>query len=431
MYLREDNLKFRDQSNRGAPFRLLAWATLSVFGLWLVFQIQANNIEPLFLPTPTPTRTAFSWSSEGKTLFESGDLDGSISAYREALVLEPDATQIWTELAQIQTYSSSLLTTDAERYQRLQEAMASVDRALELDYSSSTAHAIRAFILNWMASPNYGFDAEQRARMLNEAEGEAVAASQFDRQNLLAQVYYAEVLLDQQKWTQAFQTIEQVLERDQSLMDAHRVHGLILETFGQYSAAIRAYEKAAVIMPNLTFLYIYMGRNYRQLELYEYALEYFAKAAAINERNQVLDPLPYIAIARTYAQQGEFFIAARNAEKALSVSPYNPNTYGQLGDIYVRARNYEGALPVLKCAVYGCTAEENEVGETQVEGLPLSSIEVAYYYLRYGSVLASLNMCDEAEPVLAQVMESYGWDTTIAAIVTENHNICRILRGTP
>ena len=70
---------------------------------------------------------------------------------------------------------------------------------------------------------------------------------------------------------------------------------------------------------------------------------------------------PYLEIAKTYTQQGEFFIAARNAEKALSFDPSNANTYGQLGIIYIKSRNYEGALPTLRCAVKGCSADENEV----------------------------------------------------------------------
>lgn len=435
MNLRQDNLKFRDTSHQAAPLRWLVWAALIMFGLWIFLQVQTKKIEPLFSPTPTPTRTAFSWSAEGKILSDAGDLDGAISAYQEALKLEPQAVALWTDLAQIQVYSSALLTTDSERYQRLQEAQVSIDTAINLNPDNSMAHAIRAFVLDWMANPNYGFTEEDRARLLNQAEGDAVAASQLDRQNLLAQVYYAEVLLDQQKWSQSLQTIEQVLASDSTLMDAHRVHGLILETFGQYNDAIRAYGRAAEITPNLTFLYINIGLNYRHLELYDLALEYFAKAATVNEKNEIKDPIPYIAIAKTYAQQGEFFIAARNAEKALVLSPYNPTTYGQLGDIYVRARNYEGALPVLKCAVYGCAPEENEaatrlLGEgVAVQGLPLSSLEVAYYYLRYGSVLASLNQCDLADPVLDEVMAAFGTDTTIASIVAENREICAILRG--
>jgi len=437
MQLKEDQFTFRSRANQSRPFRLLLWGTLILAGLWLVVQVENKQIEPLFQPAPTPTRTAFSWAEEAIALFDAGNLNESIKAYQEAVSLDPTNLQLLADLARIQTYSSALLTTDQERFQRLQEAMVSIDQAVAVDNRNSSAHAVRAFVLDWMANQNFGFSKDERERMLNQADQEATTALQLDPQNTLALVYLAEVNLDLQKWSLAQEKIELALTRDSSLMDVHRVHGQILETFGAYRDAIQAYEQAAKIAPNMTFLYIYIGLNYRHLKVYDKALEYFDKAASINKQINVNDPIPYIAIAKTYTQQGEFFIAAINAEKALELSPYDPNTYGQLGDIYVRARNYEGALPVLKCAVRGCTADENEIAKRRletdisVEPLPLSSIEVAYYYLRYGSVLAALDRCEEAKPVLDEVMGVYGGDPVVVGIVNENRAICKILADTP
>jgi hypothetical protein len=84
---------------------------------------------------------------------------------------------------------------------------------------------------------------------------------------------------------------------------------------------------------------------------------------------------------------GRVFILPQ-CEKALSFDPSNPNTYGQLGIIYIKSRNYEGALPALRCAVKGCSADENEVAlgfvdegileeSLSVEGLPLTNLTVA------------------------------------------------------
>ncbi len=402
---------------------MLAWATLIVAGLWLLVQWQNGTMVHPLAPTPTPTRTANSYAQEGQALFEAGNLDGAILAYQQAVALDPTAAHIWAEMARIQTYSSSLQTTDEERYQRLQDAMFSITQAVEIDPTNSTAHAIKAFVLDWYAAASLTPD-EDRDRLLTEALNSAVQATQLDKQNVLGKVYYAEVLLDQQNWSQAQQTIEEALASDPSLMDAHRVNGQVMETLGLYRAAIESYEEAVKITPNMTFLYIYIGLNYRHLQVYNRALEYFDRAARINAQNGVQDPLPYIAIAKTYSQLGEFFIAARNAETALEIDPLNANTYGQLGIIYVKSRNYEGALPVFKCVVYGCEAAENEVAGIAVTGLPLSNIEVAYYYVQYGTVLASLNMCDEAEPVLAEVMGAFGGDPVIASIVAESRAIC-------
>jgi Tfp pilus assembly protein PilF len=86
-----------------------------------------------------------------------------------------------------------------------------------------------------------------------------------DNSNTLALAFYAEVLIDQQKWNQAEQNIKQALAQDDSLMDVHRIYAYVLETLGQYNLAISEYDKAIAIEPNFTFLYLRAGANYRAL----------------------------------------------------------------------------------------------------------------------------------------------------------------------
>ncbi len=425
MQLSEDRLTFRPRRN--PPYRLMIWAGLIVASLWLLAQVMNGEVEPLFQATPTATRTSASFSQEAHAFLEAGNLDAAIGAYDDAILADPLNPRLHAEQAQILIYSSALQTSDAQEAERLQRAEQVVNRAAELAPRDSFVHAIRAFVLDWNANSTL-LDAETRDDYLFQAEQAASLAVQLDNNNILARVYFAEVLLDQSNWTAAQQNIEAVIETEPQLMDAYRVHGLILETLGLYREAIEAYQKAADLAPNMTFLYLRIGYNYRELQVYNRALEYFDRAVSINNAINVQDPIPYIAIAKTYAQQGEFFIAARNAERAIELNPSDANTYGQLGIIYTQARNYETAMGVLKCATYGCLAEENEVAEVAVEGLPLTSIEVAYYYLQYGSILASLNQCGQADVVLDEVEGSFGSDPTIASIVAENREICRILQ---
>ena len=440
MNLRDNRLSFRNRSP--VPYRLVIWATLIVAALWVFVQVDRGDIEPLFQPTPTATRSISSYIQEGQAFFEAGNLDAAVRAYEDAIAVEPENDRLKAELAQVLVYSSALQTTDAQRAERLGRALEIINEAAETSPRDSFVQAIKVFVLDWNANGNL-VDAETREDLLFQAENTAGIAVQLDANNLLAQVYYAEVLLDQLKWTQAQQTIDAVLEKDPQFMDAYRVSGQVLETLGLYLAAVDAYQKAAEFTPNLTFLYLYMGYNYRIIALqqgdpttptarqfYDLALEAFDRAAGINAAIGVPDPLPYLAIAKTYAQQGEFFVASLNAERALEFNPTDANTYGQLGIIYVQARNFETALNVLKCATYGCSAEDNEVAGVEVEGLPLTSLEVAFYYVQYGSVLSALNFCPQAYPVLAEVEAAYGENPELAGIIAEDRNICAILQGT-
>lgn len=446
----------------------MLYLSLILTGIWVLLGLQRGQIQPAFLPTPTPTRMVSSYLEEARAYVVAGKLDDpsnniapqatsaldvfaalagadeedappsptpvpkindAIEAYRAALELQPENAEVWAELARIQSYSSILLRNDAERLERRQEALASADRAVELDPDSSTAHAVRAFVLDWYASSPL-VDEDESQSLLGEANREALVAYQLDPNNALALAYYAEILADQQKWVQAREYAEQSVRLGPDLMDTHRVYAFILELYGEYNSAIQQYQEASRLAPNMTFLLLQIGRNYREgIRNHDLALDYFDRAAKINESIGVKNPTPYLEIAQTYTQIGEFFSAALNAEKALSFDSTNADTYGQLGIIFKRARNYEGALDLLRCAVEGCAAEQNEMGGVDVIGLPLTNIRVAYYYVEYGTNLAFLsrpneNYCAQAIPVLEEVRSKFSSDPTIMAIVEDSEGIC-------
>lgn len=437
MYLHGKDPTFRPTRKKTNPYTVMVLLVLIAFFFTILSGIVKGDVQPLFLPTPTPTRTTHSFVVEGQTHFAAGNLDAAIEAYRKAIELDPNDPVLYTELARVQTYTSALLTTDAERSRRLGDALASIDKAKELAPDSSEVLAVRAFVLNWNSNPIL-VDDDVSEDLLNKAEAEAVIALQLDSRNTLALAYYAEVLVDQKRWNQAQQYIQQAIERDPSLMDVHRIMAYTYETLGEYNLAIQEYLKAIEIMPNYTYLYIAVGRVYRHLRLYEQALDNFAMAANLNEQLGIDDPIPYLAIANTYSQDGEFFIAALNVKHALSMTPANPEVYGQLGVVYHKSRNYEGAIPALACAIDGCDALEScEVRRcdpavdpmVSVEGLPLSGSTVVYYFT-YGSVLSGLHRkgddkCDRALKVFSELRSQFAEDSSVMSIVRAGEEICR------
>ena len=476
------NYHLRPVKTRSNPYRTLLFVVLILAGFWFILQFNRGQVASPFSPTPTPTRSVESYVMQAQVYFEAGKLDDPasqedvIDTYLKALQIQPDNPSILAELARIQAYSSSLLSTDQERLARLEQARDNIRQAADLAPDDSTILATEAFVLDWNASSNL-ISEDQREAYLAEAESAANRAYLLDPQNALALAYYAEVLLDQQKWDQAQGYAEQAVQRAPDLMDTHRVYATVLEYLGLYRSAIEEYQKASDLAPNLTFLLLRIGLIYRNLgnneltpstadALYETALSYFDRAAGINDQLGIQDPSPYIAIAKTYTQQGQFFIASRNAEKALRFSPTNADTYGQLGSIYVQARNYESALPALLCAVEGCRAAENtaaqefitegslpcsvdtvtpdpEQGYTDtelqqcsysVEPLPLTNLTVAYYYIRYGSVLAYLSdskngYCDKSLALMQSLREFRPDDVNLIDNASEVEDTCRLLMG--
>lgn len=466
VYPRRPLFNRKPQSN---IYRMFLWVMLILGGVWMIQQINQGEIKPLFEPTPTPTRSVNSFLQEGEANFTAGDVGGAITAYQQAAQQNPNDALTWAKLARIQAYSSEFLILNDEKMTRLTEALESADKAVELAPEDSFVRAVRAFVLDWNAN-SLLYPGDQVQKFLIDAEQEALIALQLDNTNTLALAYYAEILLDQQKWDQAQQYIDQALAREDAdeWMDVHRINAYLLESLGDYNLAITEYDKAIAIEPNFTFLHRRAGANYRTLAFaianregveaakptYTKSLEYFERAARINEQIGVNDPGPYLSIARTYSQLGEFFIAARNVQKALEFDPTNADIYGQLGVIYFRSRNYEGSIFSFECAIRGCSDDKScqgrglekcnselgpEFEEHTIEGLPIAPNTIVYYYT-YGSVLAALsrprdNKCVDAMQVFSEVRaelnahpEAYadGRDTIIN-IIQAGETICASL----
>ncbi|MBI3162065.1 MAG: tetratricopeptide repeat protein, partial [Chloroflexi bacterium] len=290
IYKKRDIFRQRKEVN---VYRLFFWVILILGGIWLIRSVRSGEIKPLFEPTPTPTRLASSYALEGEAQFTAGELEAAITAYKEASNVDPTNAKILADLARIQTYSSAMLVSDSDTKIRLVEALESAEKAVALAPDDSYVQSVYSFVLDWNANILLLGDEREVQKLLTKADGAAVRALQLDNTNVRAMAFYAEILVDQQKWTQAQQVIEQALAQDSSLMDVHRVHAYVLESFGEYALAIEAYDRAILIAPNLTFLHVRAGANYRRLafdspnkeiqaQLFEQSLEYFDRAAIIN-----------------------------------------------------------------------------------------------------------------------------------------------------
>ena len=458
------------------PVRVLVLVGLIAGGILLTRLVEAGRVEPLFLPTPTPTRTSVSHKEEAAAHFAAGDLEQSIQAYGEAVRLQPDDPELLAELARVQTYSSALIATAEGENDRLQEAKVSIDQAIEVDPDNSYAWAIRTLVYDWLASLEQ--DLPAKGENFRIAQGSADQALFLDPNNSLALAFKAEVFVDQQDYARALDTIEDALEQDPDRMDVLRVYGTVLESHGRYDEAIEAYGRAAERTPNLTFLYLRIGANHRREGRFDEARDYFARAANINQQLGILDPIPYIAIGRTWLQEGATITAARSAESAVAIDPTNPELLGFLGIAYFKARNYENAEMALRCAVDGCEVDaqtdvlctglvvlncdqdrlielqsqaqeldsvaltrafaelvcesssipdctENQIDRLAagISGLELDGGSLEYYYT-FGSVLAFEKKCSDAETIFTRLESRYRTDPIVSAIVSEGRSLC-------
>ena len=447
---------FHRSRKRSNPAVILILLLCVVAVLLFNQALARGDVRPVNEPTPTATRLANSYVLEAQTHFDAGSLAASVAAFEQAIAADPNNGALYAELARVVVYASEMVTTDEERKERLELAVEYTRQAVELAPESSQAFAVRAFALDWYATyVMYTLlDAQQGEQLLADAEQAISRALVLDETNVHAQIYYAEILVDRMRFEQAESALRKALDLAPNLWEAHRVNGLFLENQGRYEDAIEAFKEAVRLAPNMTFLYIKLGQSYRQLALrstmnpqenpnFPIALEYFAKAVSLNEQLGIEDPYPYLGIGYTYAQLGEFFVASRNMERALTINPNSPRVYGDLGMVARQGSNYEMAIDALGCAVRGCTAEvscivrqcNDEIDpQITVTGMALNANTVTYYFT-YASLLAGMHIpghkvrskyCPEAIEVINEILAvpNFANEPIITSILDEGTAIC-------
>lgn len=439
MNLTGKNLEFKhkNRSNSGVVIFLMFLCVLSFF---LLKSVVTKKIVSPWLPTLVPTREAASYALEAEAQFSSGNLQKTVDAYSEAAKIDPEkAEYIWKQ-GRALAYMTGSQTTDAEKIETLTKAIDLLESSKSVFTEDSNIYAVLALVYLWYADEDLCGPGMVET-YLATAEDNIRRAVDYGPRNAMAYAFYAEILLDQANYERAEQMIGQALEygkqAEAEMFDVYRVQGILLESYGQYRSAIDAYNRALELSPNMTFLQIRVGVNWRQIKDYDKALEMFAKAARINDQLGILDPLPYLAIGNTYSQTGDFYAAGLNIKKALQINPYNADVYGRLGVNYYKARNYEAAIEALKCATYGCGALESctvrecdDPGNPLIEikGLPLSGSSVTYYF-SYVGALAYMHTkvnryCEDAVKTAKDIEMVYADDETVMSIVRDGQAIC-------
>lgn len=352
---------------------LFGW---TVFGLVVLFGYYFNQV---YLPsqpnpfeaTPTATRSPESYVTEARQLFQDGKLFQSIAAYEQAIAASPQDPNLYIELARIQVFAG-----------RPEDAQANAENALLLNPTSSMAHAVRAWALDFQGG------ADNNAAALSSIQ----EAIRLDDRNPLAHAYHVEILVDSGSAENVLKAIDEskvALNLDANLLETRRARGYILEATANYEEAIREYQAAIDINPNIPILYIELGRNYRVLQVYDKAVEAFTRANTLNPD----DPEPDLFISRTYATIGEYTKALQYAETAVKNRPDDASLHGNYGVMLYRNILWPDAVDELRLAVRGGVTEEG----MEVIGIPLSNDpRVAEYYFTYGLALARTNECGEA-----------------------------------
>jgi tetratricopeptide (TPR) repeat protein len=202
------------------------------------------------------------------------------------------------------------------------------------------------------------------------------------------------------------------------MIETHRARGYLLSATENYEEAIREYDAAIKVNPNIALLYLEQGKNYRAISAKDEAIQAFTKAITLNPS----DPEPYYLISRTYATYGDYAKAMQYAESALQNNPADAGLHGNLGIMYYRNFLWPEAVEQLGLTVFGGKTKDG----VDVTNIPLTNdTRVAEYYYTLGLALARTNQCGEALQLAQEIQSKVPSDENAAFGASEIIRICQ------
>ncbi|HUV28240.1 MAG TPA: tetratricopeptide repeat protein [Anaerolineales bacterium] len=370
---------------RPNPWRVILLLILIGAALY-VNQVIVPATPPLFIPTLTPTRDPESFISEADVLFDNAKYAQAITAYEQAIQVNPDNPSIYLSTARAQIYITQYA-----------QALENAERALILNNNNPLAHTLKAWSLDFLGD-------------YTQAEAAIKSALELDPENALAHAVYAEILMDKANAGQGdINAIDKAAEEsrtamalDPTLMESRRARGYVLWNTGNFVEAIQEYNAALAINDKIADLHLALGYNYYLINEYDQAVQAYLQAYALNPG----DPTPAYEISRTYATVGDFSQAVQYADQAVKTNPEDPRMRGNLGVMYYKNNQLPEAIQELGLAIRGGGLEDGLV----VEGLPLNYGIVAEFYAIFGLALAKSEQCDEAVAIFQAIRSGVAED---------------------
>ena len=314
MYLHGSKWTMTRRTRRPNIWRIVGLLALIVGALYLQMVVVPAT-PPLFIPTPTATRSPESFVNQANDFYQAGKLNLAIEAYKDAINANPAIPSNYVELARLQVFVGLY-----------DEAITNAQNALLKNPNNPLAHAVLGWALGFKGS--YG-----------EAELEIQKALAFDPGNALAHAYYAEVLMnkgDYGLYDKAAEISKTALDLDPTLLEGHRARGIVFLNTQNIEQAVSEFQMALSINKNISDLHLYLGVTYKAMGDYDKAQEALLAAYALNPQ----DAIALTEFSRAFFADGRYAQAAQYAEEAAAVDPTDPRLHGNLGIAYYKNGEY-------------------------------------------------------------------------------------------
>jgi tetratricopeptide (TPR) repeat protein len=385
---------------RNDPFRIIFYLVVIGAGIWAYrnlgtvigwlpeWERPADTAEGVVRETSTPGLSFEEIVAEADQAYLDGNLDVAVSQYQTAAELSTDPAVYYVQIARLLIFESAMQQGDA-RVTTLDQALDAANNAVLSDPFDPAGYAIMGKVYDWQGRAD-------------QASSTILQAIDVDPDYALAQSYYAEALVDLDRWDQATVAIEQAVEQDPESFDIRRDYGYVLESLGNYEEAAAQYEMAVQLHPRLPFVRVSLARIYRVLGRYDEALEQLFEAQALTPLSVVI-PFELGVTYETYL--GDPNSALEYYERAVELDPNYGRPWLRIGTLRYYLMDYSGASVALEKAL-----------ELQEESADL------YYQL--GLSYAYQGQCSTAIRFLEQAQQRAEEDERILDAVQEGFDYC-------
>ncbi|MBN1119636.1 MAG: tetratricopeptide repeat protein [Anaerolineae bacterium] len=331
---------------RNDPFRIIFYLAVIGFGIWAYrnldtvigwipqFERSAEDTEVAIEETNTPGPSFEEIVAEAEQAYLDGNLDVAVEHYQTAAELTTDPAPYYSQIARLLIFESAMQYGD-ERVGTLDLALEAANNAVLSDPFDPAGYAIMGKIYDWQGRAD-------------QASSTILQAIDVDPNYAIAQSYYAEALVDLDRWDQALEAIEYAVEQEPESFDIRRDYGYVLESLGNYEESAAEYEMAVQLHSRLPFIRVSLARIYRVLGRYDEALDQLFEAQVLAP-SSVIVPFELGVTYETYL--GDPSTALEYYERSVELDPAYGRPWLRIGTLRYYLMDYTGASVALEKAL--------------------------------------------------------------------------------
>ncbi|NIN92134.1 protein kinase, partial [bacterium] len=211
-----------------------------------------------------------------------------------------------------------------------EDALESLEKAVELDPNFASAYLFLAYSLGWLGNTKARNEAIEKAKSLSQKAT--------DRERLWIEAAYARII--ERNREKRFSILQKIAKKYPKEKQAYYVLGILNREYGYFDEAVEAFNKALELDPDYGEAHNDFGYTYLDMGNFEKSIDHFKKYASLNPG----DANPFDSMAEAYFLMGRLDEAISKYKEALEVKPDFSGTPMKIGYIYALKEDYPEAL---------------------------------------------------------------------------------------